>query len=461
MRARRPGTCAAPRRPARVAGVLLVGAAVAVTGCLPLRWARDQRVEVVVGPPRAGGARVVEVRADRLGDTTATFEVRLDRVVGSPLVSVTSRSPARITLSGEVIPPGRHVLVATVRAGHRRRHGTAVLDTALRLNQLQGLGSHNSYHVAPTDPPWNGVLQWQYTHSPLDVQLSEEGIRQLELDVFVDPAGHFVAHVPDVDAGTTCVRLVECLRVIRGWSDAHRRHAPIAVLVELKDDDYGLPTPIRPWTRAAMDQLDAEIRSIFPPGRLVTPDDVRGRRTTLREAVLRDGWPRLETLRGRVIFLMDNAGAKRHAYRQGRPSLEGAVLFTNSSPGDPDAAFVKRNDPPADIAELVDAGYLVRTRADADTWEARADDRRRAEVALASGAHWVSTDFPVPGRAFGTPYVVTIPGGSPLRCNPVNTPAWCRSGMVEDLAADRRRPPGDASRSGARPALVSSGSLGV
>lgn len=434
MRARR---CAAPSRSARVVGVLVVGAVVAASGCIPPRWPAGRPVGVVVGPPGSGGSRVVAVHATWLGDAPAVFEVRLNRAGGTPLAQVTSRSPAHVTLAGEVIPPGRHRVVATVRAGPRRGHGVAVVDTELRLNQLQGLGSHNSYHVAPADAPWDGVLQWQYTHSSLDTQLAEEGIRQFELDVFADPAGHYVSHVPDVDAGTTCFRFVDCLRVIKGWSDAHPRHAPIAVLVELKDDDYGLPTPIRPWTRPAMDQLDAEIRSVFPAERLVTPDDVRRRHATLHEAVLRDGWPRLEAVRGRVIFLMDNAGAKRHAYRQGRPALEGAVLFTNASPGDPDAAFVKRNDPPADIADLVAAGYVVRTRADADTWEARANDTRRRDAALASGAQWVSTDFPVPGRAFGTPYVVRIPGGTPLRCNPVNTASWCRAEMIEDLVAHR------------------------
>jgi hypothetical protein len=51
------------------------------------------------------------------------------------------------------------------------------------------------------------------------------------------------------------------------------------------------------------------------------------------------------------------------------------MIFTNSTPGDPDAAFVKLNDPfdPA-IPTTVAAGYIVRTRADADTVEARTGD---------------------------------------------------------------------------------------
>ena len=433
------GTRGVPRRwrvpPAAIAGAIVL--AVGLTGCLPGHRPLGLPVTVTVGPPGTGGDRPVVVRADWLGERTGTFELRLDTPTGVPLARVAGTSPARLILPGARTPPGPHRVVATVRAGTRRGHGSAPLAGGLRLNQLQALGTHNSYHVAPTEPPWNGVLQWQVTHTPLDRQLAEEGVRQFELDVYVDPAGHYVAHVTDVDAGTTCFRFVTCLRVIKGWSDAHRRHAPIAVLVELKDDDHGLPTPIRPWTRDAMDQLDAEIRSVIPPDRLVTPDDVRGRRATLEEAVLHDGWPLLERVRGRVLFLMDNGGAKRAVYRHGRPGLQGAVLFTNATPGEPDAGFVKRNDPPSDIAELVTAGYVVRTRADADTWEARAGDTTRRDLALASGAQWVSTDFPVPGRAFGTTYVVTIPGGTPARCNPVNAPGWCRSWTIERLPPSR------------------------
>src|SRR5262249_18278565 len=54
-------------------------------------------------------------------------------------------------------------------------------------------------------------------------------------------------------------------------------------------------------------------------------------------------------------------------YRAGNPALEGRVLFTDASPGHPDAAFVKENDPlvdPARISSRVEAGYIVRTRAD-------------------------------------------------------------------------------------------------
>jgi hypothetical protein len=114
-------------------------------------------------------------------------------------------------------------------------------------------------------------------------------------------------------------------------------------------------------------------------------------------------------------------------------------LFTNATPGDADAAFVKRNDPiggATDIPALVAQGYLVRTRADADTAEARTGDTTQRDAAIASGAHFVSTDYPVENPDFGTGYRVEIPNGSPARCNPINAPAGCRADALEHL---RRR----------------------
>jgi hypothetical protein len=344
----------------------------------------------------------------------------------------------------------------------------------VRLNQIQVLGSHNSFHVPPRPPLFQLLLAfspvfsaWEYEHLPLDEQFATQGVRQIELDVFYDPVGgHYgnrpvlalvgdstvaspamftpgmkVLHIQDVDFETTCERLVDCLVTIRQWSDAHPHHLPLMILIEAKDDtipdplNLGFTTPL-PFTADAFDALDAEIRSVFGRRQLLTPDDVRRGHATLEEAILTDGWPTLGKARGKVMFLLDNGGSYRTTYLAGHPSLEGRVLFTDGTPGEADAAFVKRNDvlaDPAEITTLVQAGYLVRTRADVDTTEARADDPTRRDAALSSGAQCVSTDFPAPSPTFGTSYFVEIPGGAPARCNPVNAPAGCRTEALERL----------------------------
>jgi hypothetical protein len=69
----------------------------------------------------------------------------------------------------------------------------------------------------------------------------------------------------------------------------------------------------------------------------------------------------------------------------------------------------------------VKRGFLVRTRADTDTIDARKNSTTRRDKALASGAQFVSTDFPVARDDF-SPYRVALPGDVAARPNPVTRP---------------------------------------
>ncbi|WP_421120446.1 phosphatidylinositol-specific phospholipase C1-like protein [Aquihabitans daechungensis] len=349
----------------------------------------------------------------------------------------------------------------------------AGVDDDVHLNEIQVVGSHNSYKkmVSPEEEELrrsvigSGADLMQYEHPPLPIQFQSQKVRQIELDVFLDESGGRYAnpllrtaagkgpydpkmqepgikalHIQDVDYATTCLTFIDCLQQIKGWSDANPSHVPIAVLVELKDDPLDFPgftfTIPEKWTAANIGSVDDEIRSVMDDSDLLTPDDVRGSHPTLEDAVTTDGWPTLGESRGKVMFMMDNGGGYRTDYLSGHPTLEDRVLFTNAEPGNPDAAFVKRNDPFApDIPDLVTDGYVVRTRSDADTREARDNDTGPRDAALASGAQWVSTDYQAPGMAVGftTPYVVEIPGGTVARCNPVNGPPTCESALLDTI----------------------------
>jgi Phosphoinositide phospholipase C, Ca2+-dependent len=354
---------------------------------------------------------------------------------------------------------------------------------SLRMNEIQVIGTHNSYHrelsqleVAAHDAIYGGAPVYEnfraYSHASLPNQFRRQRVRGLELDLFPDPAGGLYAnpllrqrlaagpladpewyrpgvkvlHIADLDYNTTCVRLITCLRLVRDWSRATRGHVPLLILLELQATDVvagalgGVQVP--PWDRAALNGLDAEIRSVFRPGELITPDDVRRRGLTLERSVLRRGWPSLRSARGRVMFLMDNdPGAISAAYTAGRPSLQGRVLFTGSRPGSPDAAFIKRNEPTARgfarIQGLVRSGYVVRTRSDEPLGTVLSGDETRRAAALASGAQLVSTDFPEVGMSarYDRDYVVALPGGGPARCNPVIRPPGCRSRKLERARA--------------------------
>ena len=352
----------------------------------------------------------------------------------------------------------------------------------VRLNEIQVIGTHNSYKVLPSPAEQDlirgvigsGADAMQYQHVPLGQQFANQKVRQIELDVWVDSAGGRYSepllrsvldlgpyqpeimdrpgikafHIQDVDYGSTCPSFVMCLQQVKAWSDANPGHVPLAILVELKDTplevgDFDFTEP-EPWTAAAMDELDADIRSVFPDDQVITPDDIRDGASTLREAVTTTGWPTLGESRGKVMFTMDNGGGYRSTYRAGRPSLQGRMLFTNAEPADEDAAFIKRNDPfDPSIPGLVSAGFLVRTRSDGDTVEARTGDTSARDAALASGAQWVSTDYPVAGMAVGftSSYVAEIPGGTVARCNPVNGPEGCVASTLDRVSGGPVGPP--------------------
>ena len=349
----------------------------------------------------------------------------------------------------------------------------------LRMNQIQVIGTHNSYHRELSKPEraaHDAVFGGQpiydtffaYSHASLPNQLSRQQARGLELDLFGDPQGGLYAnpllrqrlaagplldpewqrpgikvlHTEDLDYNSSCVRLVTCLRLVRRWSRANPEHVPLLVMLELKATDPvagplgGVAVP--PWNRSALAGLDKEIRSVFRAGELIRPDDVRRPGLTLERSVLRKGWPALSQARGRVAFLMDNEpGSISAAYTAGRPSLQGRVLFTNARPGSPDAAFVKRNTPTganlAQIKALVRKGYLVRTRSDEPLATVLSGDNTRLRAALASGAQLVSTDFPEVGMSarYDRDYVAALPGGGPARCNPVIRPPACRGPGLE------------------------------
>lgn len=349
----------------------------------------------------------------------------------------------------------------------------------VRLNELQVIGTHNSYHreisereqtayETAIDTPGDYDAFLAYSHATLPRQFARQGVRGLELDVLGDPRGGLYAeplirrvaglgpsrdpawrepgskvlHIPDADYRTTCVQLVTCLRQVRAWSQAHPDHVPIPIMLELKRSDarvVGAGGVVAPaWDAAALNALDAEIRSVFAAGEMITPDDVRRRGTTLEGSVLRRGWPKLSDSRGQVMFLLDNdPGPIRDAYTAGRPSLQGRVLFTNSRPGFADAAFVKRNEPralnTAQIADLVRRGYYVRTRSDVPLQTVVENDTSMLDAALVSGAQLISTDFPQIGMSarYDSDFVAELPDGGVARCNPINAPVGCRSEGLE------------------------------
>ena len=340
--------------------------------------------------------------------------------------------------------------------------GCSSEDKQLRLNQIQILGSHNSYKSKMHPSLWRAVynqdtttaMELDYGHVPLKDQL-DLGIRALELDVFHDPQGgkysvpygimlilesggspdQFdgkvlqdpglkVMHIQDIDFGSNNPSFRSCLREINDWSEQHPRHLPIIITINAKDEVINDPNFVKPlpFTTNALDSIDLEIRSVFREKQLITPYTVRKDSVSLEESVLQNGWPAIEDLRGKFLFVLDENGEKMQRYISGHPSLGGRVMFVNAPIGTPEAAFVIMNDPVKNLEKiqgLVKKGYLVRTRADAGTWEARNNDLTRFEKSLESGAHIISTDYYLPDSSIGTGYHVSLANDKIVLCNPL------------------------------------------
>ena len=173
--------------------------------------------------------------------------------------------------------------------------------SSVRLNQIQVIGSHNSYHLRAHDSLRALLMKrdpeaakgLDYAHPPLPEQLSRLGIRQIELDCFADPQGGLYAnpkgvewaaqaglppvpnqdplgklkrpgfkvmHVPDIDYMSTVLTLTDGLKQVLDWSEQHPRHVPIFILLELKEDAESaeLTQPIG-FDKNLLAALEAEI----------------------------------------------------------------------------------------------------------------------------------------------------------------------------------------------------------
>ena len=338
---------------------------------------------------------------------------------------------------------------------------STVLANEMRLNHIQIIGTHNSYHIEPQKEILAALnsmhhedlsFSLQYTHPSMREQLGIQNIRHLELDVFYDPEGnHYskrkglelvgihapkipelslpgfkVLHIQDLDFLTQCILLTKCLQDIKKWSDENPQHLPIFINIEPKFQsiegtpaiDFTVPLPI---DEHFLKDLDQEITSVIPREKILTPDDVRGSYSTLEKALLETGWPLLHQVLGKFIFIFDNSGDGRDLYLKMHPGLQDAVLFTTAKAvGLPESAIFFEGDL-ARIPSLVRSGYIVRTRADGGPKDAQQNNVVGRDAALSSGAHLVDTDYPVPDPRFSADYQVTFSNNKKARCNPLFT----------------------------------------
>lgn len=360
----------------------------------------------------------------------------------------------------------------------------------LKLNQIQVIASHNSYHLRtdkavlrflnnlykmhlmPKDLNPKGI---DYTNASLTDQLEKYGVRGLELDVNNDPTGGRFAdrrglawvwkphrskdpemmqpgfkliHITDFDFNSTNATFKGAIAEIKKWSDAHPDHLPVFINVEIKTEATGdiihqlhKLAKSAPFDSAAAEALDKEVKSVFGDDLkgVITPDQVRGNYVSLEQAVLAGHWPTLREARGKVVFIIDAGGNSREVYKKGHPSYAGRAMFVYSEPGTPEAAFVICNDPHTDFARIqqcVRQGYIVRSRCDGETVEARKGDYEPMNKAMSSWAQILSTDYYRPDARAGTKgwsnYQVRFPHGERARVDSISAMGKDNVGEIKE-----------------------------
>ncbi|CAM9955126.1 unnamed protein product [Ectocarpus sp. 6 AP-2014] len=290
--------------------------------------------------------------------------------------------------------------------------------STLYINQLQVIGTHNSYHRRTYVPALSDY--WDYHYPSLTAQL-DAGIRHLELDIHYDwkTGRWFVFHLSILDAVSSCNCLSVCLAEIREWSDTHPTHHILFIEIELKlTGDFlqlcGEKTPDADHT--AFRAMQETVIDEFPLDRILTPREVRGDYETLAEAVtattsaselfvptntsstsaessgsggvaregMAGGWPLVDETRGKVLFIVDYQTTNilcRPSVRKALPKDE--TVFFERTPlteiGHSDLLAFGETRNSGLIEGMVRSGIIVRNRIPNHDWDSRSDSEEDGE----------------------------------------------------------------------------------
>ncbi len=310
---------------------------------------------------------------------------------------------------------------------------------SIPINQIRIIASHNSYKKKPHPKVLRFLKKFQdklgdqnnpdfidYGHLPFSEQFDNYGIRGIELDVNYDPKGgqykrrrvnlflfgqrqrlkgkalkkpgFKILHISDVDFETNYLTLKSALEALKSWSDLHPDHFPIYINLEAKgshpaDESKALKRlgfkKCIPFDRRAFLDLEQEISATLSPDQIFKPSDFKKSYSSLQGRVVAEGWPLLEEVRGKFIFILE--GNNKHLYR----TFERPLFFQYGNQSDANTVFLLRNNPIASEREIreLNSEFIVRTRSDAGSVESRSNNYDTWNAALRSGAQIISTDY--------------------------------------------------------------------
>ncbi|UOG73457.1 Ca2+-dependent phosphoinositide-specific phospholipase C [Hymenobacter tibetensis] len=110
----------------------------------------------------------------------------------------------------------------------------------------------------------------------------------------------YVRHVATDKVNKNCCggTLKDCLMRVSNWSKQHPDHSIITIIIDKKEN----------WSNNNESRLpknlDALILSCFDESKILTPSVLRGKKANLRDALTSNGWPTLESLKGKVMLVL-------------------------------------------------------------------------------------------------------------------------------------------------------------
>lgn len=296
----------------------------------------------------------------------------------------------------------------------------------VKYNEVSFLGTHNSYQkecvlarqklFRDASTVTFGLVKAEKAKFSADYLTDQLnlGVRSVELDVETvvsDGKTSFVcSHAPVLDSPTHCYDFALALKEIKLWSDANPNHLPVTIIIEPKK--VFIPDKnMRYFSCAYANELGEQAKLTFGDT-LITPADMMGNHSSLKEMREADGWMTLSETRGHVMLLLHDTTVTDKYIAQDT-SIKSQVMFPmlRYDSRDKDYASFLLINKPKDIQtqadEVLEKNLIIRTRSDNYGSYKETD----SQIALNSGAQIVSTDYPPKADISKAERVVTFNGG--------------------------------------------------
>ncbi len=286
----------------------------------------------------------------------------------------------------------------------------AELESGIKFNEMRFTATHNSYQSEATDATKKlyrnlstvtfGLIpedKAEFKSETLTEQFNN-GVRSIEMDIETfDRNGEIsftCMHSPYIEMTTTCYDFSLAMKEIAMWSDNNPNHLPITVIIEPKSVIFALDD-MKGFSYDYALELDSVLKETLGD-KLFTPADMLRDYESFGEMRANDDWCEVKNMLGKVLILLHDCGVTQD-YIDADPSLKTQAMFPMLRENDAEkdyASFILSNNPSKLLKSqdyIIDEKKLiVRTRADSFG----SISESKAENALNSNAHIVSTDYP-------------------------------------------------------------------